>query len=236
MNEFESLGFFDFEDFVTEMTDEQLIAVNGGSCGAGSSSISNINYRPTFGNCGGGGAVTPSNPVPVPSTSCGGGYNFQNVYTIEEKSIQERIKFALAKIGIKFYNASSGGDQYACDQYVADVLEQAGFNVEEYCVDDPHGKSVNQHVEDMKNKKISFETNINNLDYGGTYVVFMTEHKDGKNSHTGIFTNGGDLGYSFTDNSRGNSNTGVKTFSYSNSKQMSTQYSDYKQMYFIKLD
>lgn len=32
MNEFESLGFFDFEDFVTKMSDEQLIAVNGG-CG-----------------------------------------------------------------------------------------------------------------------------------------------------------------------------------------------------------
>ena len=27
MNEFESLGFFDFEDFVEELTDEQLFVV-----------------------------------------------------------------------------------------------------------------------------------------------------------------------------------------------------------------
>ena len=77
MNEFESLGFFDFEDFVTEMTDEQLIAVNGGACAGGGAVTPS--YTPhSWGTCSGGGAVTPSNPVPVPSTSCGGGYNSSN--------------------------------------------------------------------------------------------------------------------------------------------------------------
>lgn len=79
MNEFESLGFFDFEDFVTEMTDEQLIAVNGGACaGGGAVTPSTPSYTPhSWGTCSGGGALTPSTPVPVPSTSCGGGYNSQ---------------------------------------------------------------------------------------------------------------------------------------------------------------
>lgn len=87
MNEFESLGFFDFEDFVTEMTDEQLIAVNGGACaGGGAVTPSTPSYTPhSWGTCSGGGAVTPSYPVPVPSTSCGGGcqsptYTLQNYW------------------------------------------------------------------------------------------------------------------------------------------------------------
>ena len=66
MNRYEELGFFDFEDFVEELNEEELFYVNGGACGAGSS------YSPTpyyGGSCAGGGAVTPSYP-----SSCGGGY------------------------------------------------------------------------------------------------------------------------------------------------------------------
>ncbi len=66
MNRYEELGFFDFEDFVEELNEEELFSVNGGACGAGSS------YNPTphyGGSCAGGGAVTPSYP-----SSCGGGY------------------------------------------------------------------------------------------------------------------------------------------------------------------
>lgn len=66
MSRYEELGFFDFEDFVEELNEEELFSVNGGACGAGSS------YNPTphyGGSCAGGGAVTPSYP-----SSCGGGY------------------------------------------------------------------------------------------------------------------------------------------------------------------
>lgn len=87
MKSYESLGFFDFEDFVEELTDEQLFAINGGSCAGGAPSGGHGptgggscggGYNPTStphygGSCGGGGAVTPSNPVPT--TSCNGGYN-----------------------------------------------------------------------------------------------------------------------------------------------------------------
>lgn len=74
MNEFESLGFFDFEDFVSEMSDEQLIAVNGGSCGGGGSYTPPSTSR-YCGSCSGGGAVTSSNPTPTPT--CGGGSSSQ---------------------------------------------------------------------------------------------------------------------------------------------------------------
>ena len=87
MNEFESLGFFDFEDFVEELTDEQLFAINGGSCAGGAPSgghgptgggscsggYNSGSSNPTYGgSCGGGGAITSSYPVPTTST-CGGG-------------------------------------------------------------------------------------------------------------------------------------------------------------------
>ena len=36
MNRYEELGFFDFEDFVEELNEEELFSVNGGACGEGS--------------------------------------------------------------------------------------------------------------------------------------------------------------------------------------------------------
>lgn len=104
MNEFESLGFFDFEDFVTEMTDEQLIAVNGGSCaGGGAVTPSTPSYTPhSWGTCSGGGALTPSNPVPVPTTSCGGGYNGNNISQREDaidRTDNEYIRYVLEQNG-----------------------------------------------------------------------------------------------------------------------------------------
>ena len=71
MSRYDELGFFDFEDFVEELNEEELFSVNGGACGAGSS------YNPTphyGGSCAGGGAVTPSKPYTPPTPTCGGGY------------------------------------------------------------------------------------------------------------------------------------------------------------------
>ena len=74
MNRYEELGFFDFEDFVEELNEEELFYVNGGACGAGSS------YSPTphyGGSCAGGGAVTPS--TPHYSGGCSGGGTLTNL-------------------------------------------------------------------------------------------------------------------------------------------------------------
>lgn len=88
MHNYESLGFFDFEDFVEELTDEQLFAINGGACAGGAPSgghgptgggscgggFNPGSTTPTYaGQCSGGGAVTPS--YPTPTSGCGGGYN-----------------------------------------------------------------------------------------------------------------------------------------------------------------
>ena len=90
MNEFENLGFFDFEDFVSELSDEQLIAVNGGACGGGGAvTPSTPHYS---GSCSGGGAVTsspsPSYSYPTPSGACGGGYisNRNSIPYVSEES------------------------------------------------------------------------------------------------------------------------------------------------------
>ncbi len=74
MNRYDELGFFDFEDFVEELNEEELFYVNGGACGAGSS------YSPTphyGGSCAGGGAVTPS--TPHYSGGCSGGGTLTNL-------------------------------------------------------------------------------------------------------------------------------------------------------------
>lgn len=36
MSRYDELGFFDSEDFVEELSEEELFSVNGGACGAGS--------------------------------------------------------------------------------------------------------------------------------------------------------------------------------------------------------
>lgn len=48
MNRYEELGFFDFEDFVSELSDEQLIAVNDGSRGGGCSSSNCSSGSPSY--------------------------------------------------------------------------------------------------------------------------------------------------------------------------------------------
>lgn len=88
MNEFENLGFFDFEDFVSELSDEQLIAVNGGACGGGGAvTPSTPHYS---GSCSGGGAVTsspsPSYSYPTPSGACGGGLPPKQICTAPNKT------------------------------------------------------------------------------------------------------------------------------------------------------
>ena len=77
MNKYEGLGFFDFEDFVEELNEEELFAVNGGACsGGGASTSSSPSSVPHYsGSCSGGGASTPSSTPSVPhySGGCSGG-------------------------------------------------------------------------------------------------------------------------------------------------------------------
>ena len=82
MHNYESLGFFDFEDFVEELTDEQLFAINGGACAGGAPSGG---HGPTGGgscgggynpSCGGGNSTS----YPTPTSGCGGGVNPPTTY------------------------------------------------------------------------------------------------------------------------------------------------------------
>lgn len=75
MNKYEELGFFDFEDYIEELNEEELFCVNGGACSGGGAVTPSVPHY--SGSCSGGGAVTPSMPY-NPSPTCGGGYNSNN--------------------------------------------------------------------------------------------------------------------------------------------------------------
>ena len=67
MKHYNDLGFFDFEDFDEELSEEQLYAVNGGTCAGGYNPPSNI------GNCAGGSPSGGGYNPPSYSGTCAGG-------------------------------------------------------------------------------------------------------------------------------------------------------------------
>ena len=106
MKNYESLGFFDFEDFTEELTDEQLFAINGGGCGGGAP-IYTPPTPPTYaGGCSGGGAVTPSNPYPTPTSSCGGGNNSANNKISKQLAYTRVMESLVPDVGIVTENIS----------------------------------------------------------------------------------------------------------------------------------
>jgi len=106
MNNYESLGFFDFEDFVEELTEEQLLTVNGGGCGGGVSSYTPPSPPTYGGGCSGGGAITPSNPYPTPTSSCGGGYNSSNKEISKQLAYTRVTESYVPEVGIVTGNIS----------------------------------------------------------------------------------------------------------------------------------
>ena len=243
MNEFESLGFFDFEDFVEELTDEQLFAINGGSCAGGAPSggygptgggscgggYNPGPSNPTYGgSCGGGGAVTPSNPYPTPTPACGGGYH-PNAYDNMKKSIKENI------VRKKYIKGS-----YMCDNWTQEVLKEAGVDINDYYAGDADSFTCEQHIAKMKNKGYTTKTPETN----GVYVVLMNEgHEYTKPdktkgvlaAHTGFLVIGDGDPY-FIDNSSGNSNKGVaKTYGYINTAPSVMSKFGYDAFYYKKV-
>ncbi|MCR4953294.1 MAG: hypothetical protein K6A43_04385 [Treponema sp.] len=156
-------------------------------------------------------------------------------FTDKELSIQNKILRAISKIGTRAYVKG----EYQCDQYAAEVLERAGFDIEFYCVENPAEKTVDTHMADMNSNNLIYTMDFDDLDYGSSYLVFMKDNDNKLESHTGIFINGGNSGYLFCDNSSSNKEvlegggTGIQAGS--DARDVFSHYKRYEQFCFVKL-
>ena len=115
----------------------------GGSCNGGSgASVS-------YGNCGGGTIPTSNN--------CGGGYTGSgSSYTSSGcgggnvPTITDRITTSIEQNLDKKYNKNNDG--YKCDNWVQEVLTDAGLDYNDYFAGDAYQKKVKDHIADLKSK------------------------------------------------------------------------------------
>ncbi len=188
------------------------------------------------GTCSGGSSSGGSTGDPD-STSTSGG----TTETTQDKNalIQERLFRAIKKVGPHSYDIAdeTNPNEYRCDEYVADILERGGFNVYDYCVDDPVEKSVDDHYHDMLNKKLEMITDRNDLEQGASYILVMRDQDGILDSHIGLYINGGEDGYCYVDNSGSNYGNlgGTETHKGANISEVLADYHNYEYMYFVKL-
>ena len=172
----------------------------GGSFNGGNGSVS-------YGNCGGG-------TIPI-SNNCGGGYTGSGTsYTSSGcgggnvPTITDRITTSIEQNLDKKYNKNNDG--YKCDNWVQEVLTDAGLDYNDYFAGDAYQKKVKDHIADLKSKGTgNYTSKIPSK--AGVYVVFM----DGTGSlgtldpHCGILEVNSNGTMYFTHNSSSNTAAGV---------------------------
>lgn len=148
------------------------------------------------GACGGGYTGSGSSYT---SSGCGGG----NV-----PSITDRITTSIEQNLDKKYNKNEDG--YMCDNWVQEVLTDAGLDYNDYFAGDAYRKEVKDHIADLKSKGTgNYTSKIPSK--AGVYVVFM----DGTGSlgtldpHCGILVVNSNGTMDFTHNSSSNTAAGV---------------------------
>ncbi|MBR5646472.1 MAG: hypothetical protein IKX23_07545 [Treponema sp.] len=99
--------------------------------------------------------------------------------------------------------------EYQCDEYVNEVIRKAGLDPKDYYVDDPSGKTVDEHIADLKLSGKDYSMVI--PEKPGYYCTFMDgEGSLGKlDSHCGILEVKSDGSMIFYHNSSSNDNNGV---------------------------
>ena len=74
---------------------------------------------------------------------------------------------------------------YQCDEYVEEMIRKAGFKPKDYSIDDPSGKTINDHIKDLQASKKNYETDASKLTKGA-YVVFMSDKEETLESHAAL--------------------------------------------------
>mgnify|MGYP007101879901 CR=1 FL=1 len=156
----------------------------------------------------------------------------------------EKIEDAIEKVGSKDYIRG----KYQCDEYVSDVIKKAGYDTKDYYVDDPSGKTVDEHISELKNSQKSYETDVSKLNLG-TYVVFMQDKDGAKESHAALLViESGSSAY-IMDNSSHNNATewdgngkavawagGTEKTTGGNASTICSWYTGYENFYFQELN
>lgn len=186
---------------------EQLLKVNG----AGSSSSSTSPSGPSggYGTCAGGGATTSSSTGTGGYGTCAGGGAItpsSSSNNTQTESIQQKILNSINENKDKKYIIGT----YQCDNWVQEVLTDAGYDYNNYFAGEAQSKTCEEHIAALKEGTYTTSTPTE----AGVYVVLMNDgHKYTKSdgttgtlaAHTGILVIGDGNPY-FYDNSSGNNN------------------------------
>ena len=250
---------FNFNDFLELDTNGLLAVNGGYYCNGSSPSTTSYpnTYYPTGGGGSGGGSddglgsakiiggecsksnlpdrpkkddgKDSSSPITSPGTCSNinlGDYYKQN----EQKNkdpVFEGMKKSIENNNDKKYVI--GVDGYMCDNWVAEVLRDAGHDVEYYFNGDEND-TVQDHIDALKDGAYSKEVPTEK----GVYVVFMNDSNN-YIPHAGLLVVEGDGSMYMWDNSSGNSTGGVestKVSKYSDTKISGYGYNSY---YFQKV-
>ena len=134
---------------------------------------------------------------------------------------------------------------YQCDEYVEEMIRKAGFKPKDYSIDDPSGKTINDHIKDLQASKKNYETDASKLTKG-VYVVFMADKEKTLESHAALlFVEDGGGAFMY-DNSSHNfryKDSDGKTACYggiertngNSAKAVCNQYVGYENFYFQQL-
>ena len=141
----------------------------------------------------------------------------------------------------KGYKYNEGGNGFMCDNWVEEVINDAGFDSTKYL---PAGNSrfeCIQHIEEAKKTNSGFTTTVPTTD--GAYVVFMGDGtfnsgaRKGEHAHEHcalLLIDGGNM--TVWDNSSGNTNGGVEsTAVHALSETRLSAFTPYKSFYFREI-
>ena len=115
--------------------------------------------------------------------------------TDKTKTAPEKMMEAIAKKRTAPLNGSENDSgekkgayvkgSYECDDYVEEMVKNAGYKSKDYYIDNPNGKDVDKHIKELKDSGKSYETDSSKLTEGA-YVVFMSDEQKVSRSHAAL--------------------------------------------------
>lgn len=135
---------------------------------------------------------------------------------------------------------------YECDDYVGEMVKNAGYTAKDYYIDNPKGKDVDTHIKELKDSGKSYETDSSKLTEGA-YVVFMSDEQKVSRSHAGLLFVNSDGSAFMYDNSSHNFYKetinkvkyyygGIEKTPGNSAQAVCNQYSSYENFYFQKIN
>ena len=176
--------------------------------------------------------------------------------TDKTKTAPEKMMEAIAKKRTAPLNGSENDSgekkgayvkgSYECDDYVEEMVKNAGYKSKDYYIDNPNGKDVDKHIKELKDSGKSYETDSSKLTEGA-YVVFMSDEQKVSRSHAALLFVNSDGSAFMYDNSSHNFYKetinkvkyyygGIEKTPGNSAQAVCNQYSSYENFYFQKIN